>query len=142
MRPLSQILPAIGSLIVVAGMFIATAALAEEPYGRHQFDEDVREHWAFQPVVRPESPQVSDGAWVRNPIDAFILAGLDEASLKPAGPAPRATLLRRVYIDLIGLPPTPEELDAFLADASPTAYERVVDDLLSRPQYGERWARL
>jgi hypothetical protein len=141
MRPLSQILPAIGSLIVVAGMFIATAALAEEPYGRHQFDEDVREHWAFQPVVRPESPQVSDGAWVRNPIDAFILAGLDEASLKPAGPAPRATLLRRVYIDLIGLPPTPEELDAFLADASPTAYERVVDDLLSRPQYGERWAR-
>ncbi len=77
----------------------------------------------------------------RNPIDAFVLAGLTQAKLSPAGPADRATLLRRVYLDLIGLPPTPAELDAYLADGRPDAYERVVDDLLGRPQFGERWAR-
>ncbi len=117
------------------------AARAEEPYGRHQFEADRREHWSFQPVKRPEVPPASNAAWVRNPIDAFILSGLEKIGVKPAPPAERSTLLRRVYLDLIGLPPTPAELDAFLADASPTAFERVVDDLLARPQYGERWAR-
>lgn len=112
-----------------------------EPYGRHQFDEGDREHWAYLPPLRPELPEVSNAAWVRTPIDAFILAGLDEAGFEPSPPADRRTLLRRVYLDLIGLPPTVEEQRAFLADTSPEAYARVVDELLARPEYGQRWAR-
>ncbi|MBL9125081.1 MAG: DUF1549 domain-containing protein, partial [Planctomycetaceae bacterium] len=114
---------------------------AGEPYGRFQFDESERDHWAFLPPVRPELPEVSDPGWVRNPIDRFILASLDEANLKPAATADRRVLLRRVYLDLLGLPPTVEEQRAFLADTSSDAFERVVDELLARPQYGERWAR-
>jgi hypothetical protein len=86
-------------------------------------------------------PQVSDPSWVKTPVDAFVLARLRAEGLAPAPPADRRTLLRRVYFDLIGLPPTPEEVEAFLQDESPGAYERVVDELLARPQYGERWAR-
>jgi hypothetical protein len=97
--------------------------------------------WAFQPVRRPPVPAVRDRSWVRTPIDAFVLARLEPQGLRPAPPADRRTLLRRVYFDLIGLPPTPDEQQAFLQDASPAALARVVDDLLSRPQYGERWAR-
>ncbi len=132
------------TLVAVAcgfAVFGSVPAAADEPYGRHQFDDDLRDHWSFLPVVRPAVPETSNPGWLRNPIDAFILYGLDTAGLAPAPSAPRATLLRRVYLDLIGLPPTPQELDTFLADTSPTAFARVVDDLLSRPQYGERWAR-
>ena len=103
--------------------------------------QEATQHWAFQPVQRPTVPQVSNPTWARNPIDAFILARLEKVGLKPAPLAERRTLLRRVYLDLIGLPPTPEELHHFLNDSSPFAFERVVDDLLSRPLYGERWAR-
>ena len=78
--------------------------------------------------------------WVRNPIDAFVLAGLEARGLQPTPPADKATLLRRVTFDLIGLPPTPDEIDAFLNDESPDAYEKVVDRLLASPHYGERWA--
>ncbi len=99
------------------------------------------EHWAFRPVRRPDVPAVGDRASVRTPIDAFVLARLEKAGLRPAPPADRPTLLRRVYLDLIGLPPTPAEQRAFLADDSPDAFARVVDDLLARPQYGERWGR-
>jgi hypothetical protein len=99
------------------------------------------QHWAFQPVRRPAVPAVRDRAWVRTPVDAFILAKLQAAGLKPSAPADRRTLLRRVYLDLIGLPPTPAEQRAFLADESPDAFAKVVDDLLARPQYGERWGR-
>ncbi len=99
------------------------------------------QHWAFRPVRRPEVPAARDRAWVRTPIDAFVLARLEKAGLRPAPPADRRTLLRRVYLDLIGLPPTPEEQRAFLADDSPDALAKVVDDLLARPQYGERWGR-
>ncbi|MGD9724126.1 MAG: DUF1549 and DUF1553 domain-containing protein [Pirellulales bacterium] len=116
-------------------------AFADEPYGRHLYEEEVRNHWSFQPVVRPAVPALANGAKATNPIDAFVLSGLHEARLRPTAPAPAATLLRRLYFDLIGLPPTPAELDRFLADTRPDAYERVVDDLLSRPEYGERWAR-
>jgi hypothetical protein len=98
-------------------------------------------HWAFQPVKRPAIPQTRASSWIATPIDAFVLARLEKDGLQPAAPADRRTLLRRVYLDLIGLPPTPEEQRAFLEDASPDAYARVVDDLLSRPQYGERWGR-
>ncbi len=141
MRPHSQNRLAIGALAVVGWLLLSGMARADETYGRHQFDDETRGHWSFQPVERPGLPPVSDASWIRNPIDSFVLAGLDEAGLRPAATTPRTTLLRRVYVDLIGLPPTPEELDAFLEDPSPAAYERVVDDLLSRPQYGERWGR-
>lgn len=100
-----------------------------------------RGHWAFSPPVMPRVPAVRDGAWVRTPIDAFLLARMDAAGVRPAPPADRRTLLRRAYLDLIGLPPTLTEQADFLADRSPDAYEKVVDRLLARPEYGERWAR-
>ncbi len=90
-------------------------------------------HWAYVPPVRPTPPQVHDGDWVRNPIDAFVLARLEEEGLTPSAEADRETLIRRLSLDLVGLPPTPEEIDAFLADDSPEAYEVVVDRLLASP---------
>ena len=97
-------------------------------------------HWAFVPPERPALPPVSDPEWVRNPIDHFVLARLDAGGLAPSDEADRATLLRRATLDLTGLPPTPEELAAFLNDDSPDAYERAVDRLLGSPRYGERMA--
>jgi mono/diheme cytochrome c family protein len=97
-------------------------------------------HWSFRPVKRPAVPDVRD-AWGRDPIDAFVLARLQKEGLKPSPEADRATLLRRLSLDLTGLPPTPEEVDAFLADKRPDAYERQVDRLLASPHYGERWGR-
>lgn len=98
------------------------------------------EHWAFIAPKRPEVPAVTNKAWVKNPIDAFILTRLEKEGLKPSQEADRATLIRRVSLDLIGLPPTPAEIDAFLADKSPDAYEKVVDRLLASPRYGEKLA--
>ena len=100
-----------------------------------------RQHWAFQAPIRPAIPSVRMPDWVRTPIDAFILAKLEAANLTPAPEANRLTLLRRITIDLTGLPPTPEEQDAFLTDSRPDAYERVVERLLNSPHYGERWAQ-
>jgi mono/diheme cytochrome c family protein len=99
-------------------------------------------HWGFIAPVRPAAPQVSHKAWVRNPIDSFILARLEKEGLSPSPPADRVTLLRRLSLDLIGLPPTAAEVDAFLADKSPSAYEKQVDRLLNSPHYGERWGRI
>jgi hypothetical protein len=99
-----------------------------------------QKHWSLIPPRRPETPQVSDAAWVRSPIDAFVLARLDREGLKPSPEADKTTLLRRITLDLTGLPPTPAELNAFLADASPKAYEKVVDRLLASPRYGEKMA--
>jgi hypothetical protein len=96
-------------------------------------------YWAFQKVVRPPVPPIRD-AWIRNPIDALILRGLRQKHLEPSKPPDRISLIRRVTYDLTGLPPAPAEVDAFLRDTSPEAYERVVDRLLASPQYGERWA--
>jgi hypothetical protein len=98
-------------------------------------------HWAFQAPQRPPLPRVRDGAWPRNAIDTFILARLETEGLRPAPEADRPTLLRRVTLDLTGLPPTPAELAAFLADTGPDAYGRVVERLLASPHYGERWGR-
>jgi mono/diheme cytochrome c family protein len=98
-------------------------------------------HWAFRPVQQPEMPAVRAAAWVRNRIDAFILARLEKESIAPSPEADRATLLRRLALDLTGLPPTPAEVDAFVADRGPDAYERQVDRLLASPHYGERWGR-
>ena len=98
-------------------------------------------HWAFQPLQRPIVPSVSQAAWVRNPIDAVVLARLDSEKLTPSPEADRATLIRRVSLDLTGLLPSPAEVDAFLNDSQPDAYERLVDRLLDSPHYGEKWAR-
>src|SRR5262249_21690363 len=95
----------------------------------------------FETVKRPPVPKVKNAAWVRNPIDAFLAAAHEEHGLTPRPEAPRHVLLRRVYLDLTGLPPKPTELHAFLADTSPDAYEKVVDRLLASPRYGERWGR-
>ncbi|GBC93269.1 hypothetical protein HRbin15_01759 [bacterium HR15] len=99
-------------------------------------------HWAFIKPVRPPIPEVQNKRWVRNPIDAFILHRLEQEGLQPSPEAPKEVLIRRVYLDLIGLPPSPEEVDAFLKDKRPDAYERLVDKLLASPHYGERQARI
>lgn len=102
---------------------------------------DPRDHWSYHPVEKPAVPQVSVAAWVRNRVDAFVAAGREPQGLAPVAEADKATLLRRVSLDLVGLPPTREELAAFLANDSPNAYDAVVDRLLKSPQYGERWGR-
>ncbi len=107
-----------------------------------QISKSKRVHWAYQAPLPPKIPKVSSQAWVRNPIDAFVLARLDAARMRPGPPASKEILLRRVSRDLTGLPPTIEEVDRFLADKSPTAYEKVVDRLLNSPHYGERQARI
>jgi hypothetical protein len=100
-----------------------------------------QKHWSFIPPKRPEPPAgLKDSKWVRNPVDAFVLQRLEREGLTPSPEADKATLLRRVSLDLTGLPPTPAELDAFLADTSPGGYEKVVDRLLRSPRYGERMA--
>jgi hypothetical protein len=98
-------------------------------------------HWAYVKPVRLALPRVKNQSWVRNPIDAFILARLEKEGLRPSPEADKASLLRRVYLDVIGLPPSVKEVDEFLADTSPDAYEKVVDRLLASERYGERWAR-
>jgi len=98
-------------------------------------------HWAFKAPVRPSAPSVADKKWSRSPIDNFILAKLDAEKLKPSQEADKITLIRRLTLDLIGLPPTPEDVDAFLADQSPDAYAKQVDRLLASPHYGEKWGR-
>ena len=113
------------------------------PGAREQFDLAKRkaEHWAWQPVQAGAPPKVKQADWPASPIDQFILAKLEAAGLKPAGPADKRALIRRAYFDLIGLPPTPAQVEAFVEDNSPKAFEKVVDELLAAPQFGERWAR-
>ena len=98
-------------------------------------------HWAFQPIRRPTLPLVRNKAWVSNPIDRFVLARLEKENITPSPEADKSTLLRRLSLDLTGLLPTPEEVEAFLSDTTPGAYERVVDNLLASPHYGEKWGR-
>lgn len=102
---------------------------------------DYTPHWAFQPIRKPPLPQVKNGSWPQNAIDYFVLARLEERGWTPNPEADRYTLVRRVYLDLLGVPPTPEEADAFVQDPSPNAYEQLVDRVLASPRYGERWAR-
>jgi cytochrome c553 len=103
--------------------------------------KDRAKHWAFQPVKRPAIPSVKNKAWVKTPIDAFILSELEKQGLKPAPAADKRTLLRRASFDLTGLPPTPAEIDAFVNDKSPDAWDKVIERLLASPAYGERWGR-
>ena len=129
--------------------FIAAVLLpylfAEEktaPLG--EFTAAQRQHWAFVKRSQPEIPRFTlpaDRNWVKNPVDAFILARLKKEGLRPAPPADRSTLIRRLYFDLIGLPPAPNEVAEFIADKSPDSYPKLVDRLLASPHYGERWGQ-
>ncbi len=109
----------------------------------NKVNDEARRYWAFQSIGRPQPPRVADAEWSKNPIDAYIFAKLAENGLKPNGPASRQTLIRRAYYDLIGLPPTVAEVKAFENDPAPTAdaFEKIVDRLLAKPQYGEKWGR-
>jgi hypothetical protein len=118
--------------------------LAQQPTEREgppAVNDESKSWWSFQSVICPTPPATNDDAWVRTPIDGFVLAKLHQAGLQPAPRAEKSILLRRAYYDLIGLPPSPEEVAAFLADDSPGAFERVIDSLLESPHYGERWGR-
>src|SRR4051794_34608420 len=99
------------------------------------------DHWSYRRVKSPAPPAVRDASWLRQPIDAFVLARLEKEGVAPSPQADRRTLARRLYLDLIGLPPTPDEVEAFVNDRSADAYERLVDRLLSSPHFGERWGR-
>lgn len=109
--------------------------------GGYEITPEQRAYWAFQPVRVIAPPKLTESAWPKNEIDKYILARLEKAGLRPAKPADKRTLLRRATYDLTGLPPTKEELDAFLSDRSPDAFAKVVDRLLASPRYGERWGR-
>jgi hypothetical protein len=123
--------------VVLAALYAASPSVpAHKP-----FTESQKHWWAFQPVVKPAVPTVKAASWVRNPVDAFILAKLEDKSLSPSAPADKISLIRRASLDLIGLPPTSEEVQAFVADTSPDAFAKVVDRLLASPHYGERWGR-
>jgi hypothetical protein len=134
MRPRKFPATALLALLATAGTRYLTA-------DEYTIPAEAKSHWAWKPPVRPAVPRVRDAGWVRNPIDAFILAKLEAAGPAPAPPASREQLLRRVTFDLTGLPPEPAEIDAFLADHSLDAYAKVVDRLLASPHYGERWGR-
>lgn len=122
----------------------AGPAASKEPGARREaFDLQKRkaEHWAWQPVASTTPPAVKDSAWATTPIDRFILARLEQQGLRPAAVADRRMLIRRVHLDLVGLPPTPAEVDSFIADTSPQALATRVDALLASPRFGERWGR-
>ncbi len=108
---------------------------------KEETPSDPRDHWAYQKPVRAKTPEVKNSRWVRNPIDAFLAADHERLGLLPVRPADKSILLRRVYLDLIGVPPTRQQLKSFLDDDSGDAYEKVVGDLLKSPGYGERWGR-
>ena len=124
-----------------AGTVVLCAAVSAGAW----VDKDVaavlarRSYWAFQKPVRTDPPRITN-PWIRTPIDAFLLDALKQKKLTPSKPLDREHLLRRVTFDLTGLPPTPGEIDLFLRDTRPDAYERLVDRLLASPHYGERWA--
>jgi mono/diheme cytochrome c family protein len=114
------------------------AVVASAPF---KISPEQRAFWSFQPLKMPAEPAVKDARWAKTPIDRFVLARLEKQGIPPAAKADRRTLIRRATFDLTGLPPTPEEIDAFEKDKSPRAYEKVVDRLLASPRYGERWGR-
>jgi uncharacterized protein DUF1553/uncharacterized protein DUF1549 len=129
------------SILLLIALVTASAwSEAQDKYSDPELTAKDRDHWAFKPRVKPHVPDAA-GAAVRNPIDHFIFARLSREGLKPAPEADRLTLLRRVTLDLTGLPPTPAEVEAFSKDTAPDAYEKLVDRLLASPHFGERWAQ-
>ena len=129
------------AVVQVLTDWVRTGAAFPEPRGEAGKTREQKPHWAFQPVRRPQLPVVRNPAWVRNPIDAFVLARLEAKGLKPAPEADRRTLIRRLTYDLTGLPATAEEIEAFVRDTTRDAYTKVVDRVLASPTYGERWGR-
>lgn len=131
-------------VFALAGLGMLSLALASEFTGDTEKDRARivarRNWWAYQPVTRPETPSIKD-PWIRTPIDAFLLQAMRAKGLTPSSAAAREKLIRRVTLDVTGLPPKPEDIAAFLADKRPDAYERLVERLLASPQYGERWAQ-
>ena len=125
---------------LVAGVFFSPPLKNAAPL-KDRFTPQDRQYWAFQEVKRPELPRVRDAKSVRNPVDNFILARLESKGLSLSAPAEKSTLLRRAAFDLIGLPPTEQQVDEYLTDRSPKAFAKAVDRLLASPHYGERWAR-
>ncbi len=129
-------------LFVSMATGVALLMAADGSLGRYSAAE--RRHWSFRPRANPEVPQFTDPAakaWAAQPIDAFVLQKLQSQGLNPAPPASKLALVRRIYFDLTGLPPSPEAVKAFLADRAPDAYEKLVDRLLASPEYAERQAR-
>ncbi|MGN6135853.1 MAG: DUF1553 domain-containing protein [Aureliella sp.] len=135
-----EVMPAVGEPLPAAQVEIIRRWIAQGADWPESQASDAT-HWAYVPPVRPPLPPVCDPAWVRQPLDRFVLARLDQEGLRPAERAAPEKLLRRLFLDLIGLPPSLAEVRAFAADPSDQRLESVVDDLLSRPQFGERWAR-
>ena len=132
------------SVWVKAGAIWPASAATIQPAshgGEYVIRPDQRAFWSFQPVHKSPAPKVRDAAWPHNDIDRFILAKLEEKGLRPVRPADKRDLIRRATFDLIGLPPTPEEVEAFVSDKSPNAFAKVVDRLLASAHYGERWGR-
>ena len=127
----------ISHILVLAGLIHSAPLLPASDSGY----EKGKDFWSFQPVAGPEVPQANDHQWARGAIDQFIRTAQEAEGLTPAADASKSQLVRRAYFALIGLPPTPEQIDAFLADARPDAFERLVDELLASPHYGERWGR-
>jgi cytochrome c553 len=119
----------------------AAPAVAATRSGEYVITPEQRAFWSFRPVQKPSFPQVKDASWPRSPIDFFILSKLEERGLTPVRAADKRVLIRRAYFDLTGLPPSPEEVDAFVQDSSPEAFARLVDRLLASARYGERWGR-
>ena len=135
MKPFSFHTLSVGILwLLLSGRCLADSPTQETP-------ADTSKHWAFRPLVLQSIPTVQDAAWPRNPLDRFILAALEARGLRPAPLVDRRTLIRRASFDLTGLPPTPEEIEAFLSDQTPDPFARVVDRLLASSAYGERWGR-
>ena len=118
--------------------WIRSGAAWDEPSGRQRATAS---HWSFQPIARPQPPAVRNKEWARNPIDHFVLSKLEEKGIEPSPEADRRTLIRRASLDLIGLPPSPQEVQQYLEDSAPGAYGRLVDRLLESKHYGERWGR-
>jgi len=128
------------SIVVLAGLLFGRGASAisdSHPEPSKAFTR----HWAFIAPTRPDLPKVKDRKWVRNPIDAFVLARLEKERTKPSPEADKVTLIRRLFLDLLGLPPATEEVQGFLKDKRADAYELLVDRLLASPHFGERWGR-
>ena len=133
-------------LLFLAAIILASGARIDAALGAQPISVNDHTHWAFAPLERPEVPAFADSEldsnnWPRNPIDHFVLAQLRPRGLAPSSAADRYTLIRRVYLDFIGLPPTVAQVDSFVADAAPGAWERLVDEVLASPRFGERWGR-
>jgi hypothetical protein len=129
-------------IALLAAAFLAPRVRADEAASSEPpLSPEDRNHWSFRPLSHPAPPEVRQADWPRNAIDRFILAGLEAAGIGPSPPANRVTLIRRVTLDLTGLPPEPEAVEAFVSDDRPDAYERLLDRLLASPAHGERWAQ-